>query len=181
MPIFLFILLLRGLIFFKFNNLVSSQALSSAVQRMQDRGQCSSGSSTSCLLAPAPSLTPFSRGCSALWGAHRGMLWGACHPKEKVAAGDGTEPAGLRRPVWSCLHTVVLPLGTCCAPNHMNLCKAHPFLPWAFIMQKLLKGKCAWSKQEVQRLYNAVGSYRCGLSLGISLPSPLPIHLTYAE
>lgn len=45
-------------------------------------------------------------------------------------------------------------------------------------MQKLLKGKCAWSKQEVQQLCNAAGSYSCGLSLGISLPSPLPVHLT---
>lgn len=104
MPIFLFILFLRGLIFFKFNNLVSSQALSSAVQRMQDRGQCCSGSSTSRLLPPAPSLTPFSRGCSALGGT-QGNAVGGTSPKENLAAGDGTDPAGLRGPVWSCLHT----------------------------------------------------------------------------
>lgn len=114
MQILFFILLLRGFLFFI--SVILFLLRLSFQQRTEDAGpwpvwqRVRSRSwhwepRTSCHLAPAPSPAPF-LGAALPQGAHRGMLGvGTYHSKEKPAAGDRAEPAGLRGLVWSCLNT----------------------------------------------------------------------------
>lgn len=53
----------------------------------------------------SPFPSPLLGGCSAPRGTQRDAGVGTCHSKEKPAAGDRAEPAGLRGLVWSCLNT----------------------------------------------------------------------------